>query len=160
MPDRLIPADNRDEAIQSFARLVRHFLPGRDLVVTVDEVKQERTGKQRAALFGVAYAALMEQMGLRGAREKDDLHEFLLGEYYGWREKPGLGTTRRFPVRTTTTDEAGNRDVISTRQQLAFYAWIQQRAAEYGYDVPDPDPEYFRKAEREAELERQARRAA
>lgn len=29
MPDRLIPATDRDEAIDSFARLLRHFLPGK-----------------------------------------------------------------------------------------------------------------------------------
>ena len=160
MVSRTLPAATRDEAFASFARLVQNFLPGRDLVVTVEEVKEDRSTKQRAALFGVAYASLMAQMGLRGAREKDDLHEFMLGEYFGWRERPGLGPPRKFPIRTTTTDENGKRDVISVRQQMDFYAFIQQRAAEGGYDVPDPDKEWFRKAEREAELEEQARRAA
>ena len=160
MVSRPIPATNREDAIASFARLVQHFLPGRELVVQVEEFVPERSAKQRASLFGVAYKSLMEQMGLSGAKEKDDLHTFMLGEFFGWREKQVLGQTLRFPVRTTTTDENGRRDVLTVRQQMAFYAWIQQRAAEYGYDVPDPDPEWSRRAEREAEIEEQARRAA
>lgn len=144
----------------SFDRLVEHFLPGRELVVSVEEFVPERTVKQRNTLFGVAYKSLMAQMGLAGEREKQDLHRHLCGEYWGWRHLGGLGTAFRYPLRTTTTNEAGQRDVISTREQLAFYAFIQRQAAQYGYDVPDPDPEWFRKAEREAELEEQARRAA
>ena len=156
MVGRLIPATDREQAIASFTRLVANFLPGKDLVVTVEEAKEERTGKQRAALYAAAYGALMEQMGLRGEKDKQGLHEMFCGEYWGWRD---VGMVRR-PVRTTTTDENGKRDVISVRQQMAFYSFIQQRAAEYGFDCPDPDPEYFRKAQREAELEEQARRAA
>jgi hypothetical protein len=62
---RLIPAHDRELAIASLSRLLGQYLPGRDLVVTVEEAKQERSAKQRRTLFGVAYAALMEQMGLR-----------------------------------------------------------------------------------------------
>lgn len=155
MPSRLIPAAKRDEWIASFARFVSHFMPGRELVVSVQEYVPERTAKQRNSLFGVAYKALMEQMGLRGERDKQELHNLFCGDYWGWRD---VGMVRR-PVRTTTTDEHGRRDVISIRQQMAFYAFIQQRAAEYGYDVPDPEKEWFRKAEREAELEQQAARS-
>lgn len=160
MPSRILPAATREEAFASFARLVRDFLPGRDLVASIEEAKEERSSKQRAALFGVAYASLMAQMGLHGAREKDDMHSMFCGDFFGWRERPCLGGVLRIPIRTTTTDENGKRDVISVRQQMAFYAFIQQRAAEFGYDVVDPDPEWFRKAEREEELDRQARRVA
>ena len=160
MITRTLPPDDRDECWNVLGRLVQHFLPGKELTVTVDERKIERTTQQRKALFAAAYKSLMEQMGLSGAREKDDLHEFMLGEYFGWREKQVLGQARRFPARTTTTDENGRRDVLTVRQQMAFYSWLQRRAAEFGFDVPDPDPEWYRRAEREAEIEEQARRAA
>lgn len=156
MPSRILPAATREEAFASFARLVQNFLPGRDLVASIEEAKEERTAQQRKALFAAAYGPLMEAMGLRGDRDKNELHEMFCGEYWGWRDH---GLVRR-PVRTTTTDEHGRRDVISIRQQMAFYAFIQQRAAEGGYDVPDPDKEWFRKAEREEELERQSQRIA
>ena len=150
MPDRIIPATDRAQAIESFARLVTHFLPGCDLVVTVEEAKQERSEKQRASMFGCAYKALMAQMGLRGERDKQELHEMFCGEFWGWRQ---AGMIRR-PVRTTTTDENGKRDVISVKDQLEFYAFIQQRSAEFGYDVPDPDPMWRQRAEIDAEIDR------
>ena len=157
---RLIPATDRDRSIELLANFVRHYLPGKDLSVDVEEFAEERTDKQRRTLFGVAYKSLMAQMGLAGEREKDQLHEMMCGEYFGWTWASALCARSRVPVRTTTRNERGERDVLSVRQQMAFYAWLQQRAAEYGYDVPDPDPEWFRKAEREAELEEQARRVA
>lgn len=160
MVDRVIPATDREDAIQSFARLVNNFLPGRELTVTIEEAKTERSDLQRRSLFGCAYKALMAQMGLSGESEKNDLHEFLCGEFWGWREKNIMGQIHRYPIRTTTRGEDGKRDVISVREQLDFYAWIQRRAAENGYDVPDPEKEWFRKAERDAELEEEAKRYA
>ena len=157
---RLIPATERDRAIELLANFVRNHLPGKELVVDVYEFAEERTGKQRRSLFGVAYKSLMDQMGLAGEREKDQLHEMMCGEYWGWTWSSTLGARARVPVRTTTRNELGERDVLSVRQQMAFYDWLQRRAAAYGYDIPDPEPEWFRKAEREAELEEQARRAA
>ncbi len=153
MVTRTITAGNREGDIESLGRLLAAFLPGRELTVTIEEAKAERSDLQRRSLFGCAYKALMAQMGLSGESEKNDLHEFLCGEFWGWREKNIMGQIHRYPIRTTTRGEDGKRDVISVREQLDLYAWIQRRAAENGYDVPDPDKEWFRKAERDAELE-------
>ena len=153
MVTRTITAGNREGDIESLGRLLEAFLPGRELTVTIEEAKAERSDLQRRSLFGCAYKALMAQMGLAGESEKNDLHEFMCGEFWGWREKNIMGQIHRYPIRTTTRGEDGKRDVISTRDQLDFYAWIQRRAAENGYDVPDPDKEWFRKAERDAEIE-------
>lgn len=105
--------------------------------VEISLVRKTRTPKQRRALFGVAYAAVMEQMGLRGSRDKENLHEFFCGEYWGW-TKDGLG--RPIPVRTTTRNAAGDDDEIDTERANDFYRFIQQRCAENGIEVPDPDP--------------------
>lgn len=160
MVTRTITAGNREGDIESLGRLLAAFLPGRELTVTIEEAKAERSDLQRRSLFGCAYKALMAQMGLSGESEKNDLHEFLCGEFWGWREKNIMGQIHRYPIRTTTRGEDGKRDVISVREQLDFYAWIQRRAAENGYDVPDPEKEWFRKAERDAELEEEAKRYA
>ena len=105
MVKRLIPASDRDRAIELLANFVRHYLPGKELVVDVDEFVEERTDRQRRTLFGVAYKELMAQMGLAGEREKDQLHEMMCGEYFGWRDAGAMGATARVPVRTTTRNE-------------------------------------------------------
>lgn len=113
--------------------------------VEVSEYHKPRSDKQRKALFGAAYKPLMEFMGLRGEHDKEDLHHFFCGEYWGWH--PVL---RNKPLRTTTRNEQGQRQEISTVEALDFYAFIQQRAAERGVMVPDPDPMWREKAQREA----------
>jgi hypothetical protein len=110
----------------------------RGFTLTIEPATKRRTKKQRGALFGVAYAAIMEATGLRGTRDKEDLHQFFCEEYFGYIEATSVSPRR--PKRTTTKNEAGEPDEISTVQALDMYAFIQQRAAENGIDVPDPDP--------------------
>lgn len=103
----------------------------------VERFVKKRSPKQRKALFAAAYAPIMEFMGLRGEDEKKELHRFFCCEFFG--EKiDQLG--RRLPVRTTTRNEQGEHDEISTEVAGDMYAFIQQKAAEQGIDVPDPDP--------------------
>ena len=105
--------------------------------VEIARYVKARTDKQRKAMFGAAYKALMEFSGLEGSREKEQLHRDMCGEFYGW-TNDALG--RRKPVRTTTTNERGERDEISIEEQLKFYAFLQRQGAEVGCYVPDPDP--------------------
>lgn len=107
--------------------------------IEVRQYHKTRTDKQRRSLFGVAYKAIMDATGLRGARDKDQLHENMCGEFFGWKAVPMLG---RVPVRTTTVNENGEKDEIDTNTALDMYEHIQRIAIEYGIDVPDPDPLY------------------
>jgi hypothetical protein len=110
---------------------------------TWQKFSKPRTTKQRKALFAAAYKPIMEFMGLRGEDEKNELHRFWCGEYFGWTEAGPLRD--RKPVRTTTKNEHGQRDEISVDAALDMYAFIQQRAAEQGIFVSDPDP-FWREA--------------
>lgn len=123
----------------------RLLAAGKRVRAEVGIYTKPRTDRQRKALFAAAYKPIMERMGLRGERDKDDLHAFWCGEYWGWH--PEL---RNKPLRTTTRNERGERDVISTAEALDFYEFVQQRAAERGIDVPDPDPFWREKARKEA----------
>lgn len=120
--------------------------------ISIEQYRKKRSDKQRKSLFGLAYKKIMDHMGLRGSRDKDDLHAFWCGEYWGWHP-----TLHNKPLRTTTTNERGERDVITTLAALELYEFIQQRAAEQGIDVPDPDPFWKEKAMAERDdLERAA----
>jgi len=113
--------------------------------VTIEKHVKEYTGKQRRSIFGAAYKALMEFSGLQGSDDKLELHRFFCGEFFGWRD----GALIRRPKRTTTKDEFGRHNPISIEQGLEFYAFLQRRGAEVGCYVPDPDPFWREKAERE-----------
>jgi hypothetical protein len=114
----------------------------------IDKHVKTRTAKQRRTLFGAAYGPIMDFMGLQGSDDKRDLHTFFCRDFFGER-MDSLG--RMVPIRTTTRNERGERDEISTIVALEIYAFIQRRAAEQGIDVPDPDPFWKEKAQQESE---------
>ena len=104
-------------------------------VVTVSPYVKKRSLDQNAATFGLAYKTIMEATGLEGDVERKQLHRDFCGDFFGWVDGP-MG--HRKPLRTTTTNEHGERDVIDTITMARMYDFIQRTAAGYGIDVPSP----------------------
>lgn len=103
---------------------------------TIKRYRREQTNDQLGARFGLAYAVMMEPMGLRGRRDKEWLHEFMCGEYWGWHP-----TIRNKPLRTTTTNERGEREVIDTAEAAKFWDFVVEWAArQIAVVIPDPNP--------------------
>lgn len=125
-----------EDATPKLARLARTLDRAKAWRVTAEEHKRRRSDSQNSALWGVAYKVLRDETG----NDPEDMHRYFCGEFYGWVEYEIFGQTRKKPRRTTTTDENGKRNVISTTDFMDFYAFIQQRAAEtVGVYVPDPN---------------------
>ena len=103
--------------------------------VTVGPYRKRRSLEQNSALWGVAYPAIREATG----NDAEDLHTMFCGEYFGWVESEVLGKKKMKPRRTTTRDENGKRNLISTADFMDFYSFVQQKAAEFGIYVPDPN---------------------
>ncbi len=116
--------------------------PSKSWRIEVKELRKERTDKQLGALFGLAYDRIMEATGLQGDSDKRQLHRDFCGDFFGWTDGP-LG--RQKPMRTTTTNEKGERDVIDAKTMAEMYDFIQRKASEFGIDVPDPNPLHFRR---------------
>lgn len=116
---------------------------GKTWLVTTGPYRKDRSLEQNAALHGLAYEVLTKHTGYT----KPELHDIFLCSYFGEVKYQDLsGKTKARPRRTTTTNERGDRDVISTADFMQFYSHIQQLAAEHwGCDVPDPDPLWFTK---------------
>jgi hypothetical protein len=124
----------RDAVAQRIVRYLSLLPADKEWKVTVDEYKKERSEPQNNSLFGVAYKAIREATG----NDKDTLHNYFCGEYFGW--VPVLDRPGTKPRRTTTTDEDGKRNVLTTTEFMDFYAFVQQKAAEVcGVYVPDPN---------------------
>lgn len=122
-----VPAEARQASAQRIAAFLESALPGKPLRVTVEIAKRKRSDPQNAALWGVAYATLKEATG----NDPKDLHDFFLGEHFGWEVVEIMGQKKRRPIRRSSK--------LSTVEFAEFYAFIQQRAAECGYYVPDPN---------------------
>lgn len=135
----LPPGDRRADEIGKVVAQLLRFEPGKPVNVKFGIARPERSPKQCRYLNGVAYKLLSEHAGY----EPDEIREYLLGQFFGWREKtlPG-GRTEQVPMRTTTTDEDGNRDVLEGKPFWDYVDWIQRVGARHGVFIPDPDPNY------------------
>lgn len=134
-----LPPKNRDREIERIVMLCNTFQSGKPVNVKFTIARPERTIPQVAYLHAVCYTMLSEHTGY----EKDEVEEYLLGSYFGWKEKklPG-GRVSSIPIRRTTTDEEGNRDVLEGRKFWDFVEWIQRVAARQGCIIPDPSKDY------------------
>ena len=135
----LNPDKDREQVKANIHAFIDRLPPTKAWEVTIEPYRKERSLRQLGALFGVAYKALSEQTGFT----KDELHTYFCGEYFGWQVVDFFGQKKKKPLRTTTTNERGEKDVINTEQQAEMYQFIQMRSAENGLFVPDPDPLHY-----------------
>lgn len=124
-----VPEKGRDAMVDRIACFLRKALPGKRIRVEVGEYRRRRSDDQNRALWGVAYKTLADATG----NDPDDLHEFFLGEFFGWDVIEVMGQKRRVPKRRSSK--------LTTTEFAEFYDFIQRRAAENGYYVPSPGEE-------------------
>lgn len=83
--------------------------------------------------WGCIVAPLAEHCGYTQA----EMHEELLGGYYGWESREFLGRTRQYPRRRTTKDEKGNPDTASAIDFIGLTQYGQEVAAKLNIILPD-----------------------
>jgi len=93
----------------------------------------KRSLEQNAYLWGVVYETILTS-GLKDQGWRaDDLHEWFLGECYGWKTLDGFGRKRMKPLK---------RSSGRTKMEFMDYiAFIQEKMAEQGVYIPDPNEE-------------------
>ena len=118
--------------------------------ITAEPVKSTRSNSQNAYLWAVPYKLISEATGY----EVEEVHEYFLGRFFGWKDKKVPKTPRNpegvesVPMRTTTTDEHGKRSVLSVDQFGEYVAYIQRfGAVKLGLVIPDPDPMHSERQE-------------
>ena len=108
------------------------------LSVECKPFKKTRTNEQNALLFGVVYPPIAEAMGY----VVEDVHEYMLGRHFGWVDRKVPKTPRNpdgfesVPFRTTTRDENGKRNVLTTTEFSKFLDTVDRIAAQAGVFVP------------------------
>ena len=135
MQTLVINPDNRERMIQRVHAFLS-ALPAGNWKISIAKHVKTRTDQQNAALFGVAYPPLCKHIGCT----PDELHEIMCMKAFGTKETTIAGIVRTSPMRTTTRNERGERDVIDVQRFSDFYSMVQQIGAECGVWVPDPDP--------------------
>ena len=130
---RIFPKNtSKENMIRSIVVLVRDIDESKAWQVTVEEFKKPRTNQQNAYLWGVVYPAILEAGGemLRGWLA-DDLHEYFLGEIYGWETLEGMGRKRLRPLKRTSR--------MTRSEFMEYLEQISQRCANMGIVIPEPN---------------------
>lgn len=126
----LIDPDKREKGADDVRAFIISCRPNKRLLVEVKEYQKRRSDEQNRALWGLAYRILRDETG----NDPEDLHTYFLGEFLGWEVIDVMGQKRRVPKRRSSG--------MSTVEFAEFFAFIQGRAAQAGYYIPDPDPSH------------------
>lgn len=106
---------------------IAQYVAAGGAIVTIRQRLSKRTNQQNRYLFGVCYPTILER--LQGW-DKDDIHEFCLGEWGGWEIVEGFGKRRQRPIRRSSK--------LSKLEFMDFVGHIQRTMAERGIYIPDP----------------------
>lgn len=143
MPSFILGTVNREKALQLAHTVLSSLDDSTAWRVVIEPVQVDRTLQQNRYLNGVAYRMIGELTGY----ERDEIHEYFLGLFFGWRQKkvPRKPSNPRgvesIPIRTTTVNELGKRQLLSTEEFWKYVEFLQRFAAERLHIViPDPDP--------------------
>ena len=136
---QLPPMLSREDAIARISRSLAALPMDSGWRIEVHEVKHKRTHAQNNYLWGGIYPAILKAGGETLAGWTDeDLHEYLLGECFGWERLDGFGRKRLRPKRRSSA--------LSKTEFMGFVDFIHRTMAKHGIVVPDPDPSYWERA--------------
>lgn len=125
---------NAAELARWLAFVASQSLP---LDVSCKPWKRMRSNEQNNLLFGVVYPPIAEAMGY----SVEDIHEYMLGRHFGWADHKVPKTPRNpeglesRPFRTTTKDEHGKRNVLSSAEFSKFLDTVERVASQAGVYV-------------------------
>jgi hypothetical protein len=103
--------------------------------VEVKQYRRPRTCAANAYHFGVVLPTIVRELG----HTQDDWHEMFCGEFFGWRHVEIGARQISRPIRTTTTDETGRRDVLDTSRFWTFVEFAIRQAGAAGVYIPGPN---------------------
>lgn len=126
----IIPVSSgRGEMLQRVGKVLTN-LPMARYKVEITEAKAVRSNNQNRYLWGVVYPTIL-QAGKLDGWEAADVHEYLLGEWAGWEVVEAFGRKRQRPIRRSSK--------LTKLEFVDFVRFIQNRMAEHGIYVPDPN---------------------
>lgn len=153
MPDFILPKGGRSRAMTLAVEILSSLDELVSWKVTVEPLKNARSASQNAYLWAVPNKMISDKTGY----EVEEVHEYLCGAFWGWKDKKVPKTPRNpsgldsVPVRTTTTNANGKRSVLTPMEFSDYVDFVQRFAAQkLQIIVPDPDPMYMLHRERAA----------
>jgi hypothetical protein len=102
--------------------------------IEIHEHRATRSDKQNATLWWV-YGQIIKSGGeTLGGWTAEDLHDYCLGEKFGWETHAALGKKKLKPVRRSSR--------LSRSEFAEFMDWIYSHFEEKGFVLARPDPDH------------------
>jgi hypothetical protein len=138
-PRYVVPVEGdpiRDNVLANLRKEIDRLPPGTAWAVEIKRDRKPRTTASNAYLWGVCYPHVVRALGFNA----EAWHEEMCIRFFGKIEsrRPDGGIDVR-PLRTTTTDERGNRDVLTGQPFWQFVEFLRRQASEGGVYVPEPN---------------------
>lgn len=132
----LLPRNDTPEERDTRLWRVRIALAGLSLDkghrIEITESSAKRSDAQNNYLWGIVYPAVVAHGAPFDAFEAKELHEFFLGEHYGWRTLSAFGHQQTVPMRRSSR--------LTKTEFGEHVAFIQRQMAPLGCVIPDPEP--------------------
>lgn len=129
---RIFPKGTTPQQFTAAAALMLQGLSSdRAWCVEVSEWKKPRTNQQNSFLWGVCYPAILKGGGEALAGwTREDIHEYMLGECFGWETLEGFGRKRLRPLKRSST--------LNKQEFTEFLMFIEAKCADMGIVIPQP----------------------
>jgi hypothetical protein len=121
-----LPCLRSDLSTERVQKVIAALSKEKAWTIEIDEYKPKRSDSQNRYLWGVCYAELMKVLP---GWQAEDIHEYMLGEHFGWETIEGMGRKRLRPLRRSSA--------LNKQEFSDFVAFIQRKAAEHGCYIPD-----------------------
>jgi hypothetical protein len=127
-------AADRTDMLGRIVRFAHQLAADKRWRVTIEPAKKTRSTSQNAYLWGVVYPTILTALASDLAGwTNEEVHEFFLGEHFGWERVTGFGKTKQRPIRRSSK--------LTTLEFMDYVGFIQRFMAERGVYVPDPNEE-------------------
>ena len=127
----LTVGQDRERQQQALVSYITDLPRNKAFIVEVKPHKCQRSIAQNRYLFGVVYRKIRNACPDQ-AFTSEALHEYWLGECFGWDVCDVLGYVRKVPAKRSSK--------LSTEEFSDFCAFIQRRCVEtMGLYIPDPN---------------------
>jgi len=128
---QLTVGPSRDRQKSALSQYLAALPELKSYTVEVKQYRRNRSSEQNRYLWGVVYRRIIDAMP--GTKiDPDHLHEYWLGECFGWDVCDVIGWAKKVPMKRSSK--------LSTVEFIEFYEFIQRRCIEtMGLYVPSPN---------------------
>lgn len=121
-------ACDRSRLIERIVGFLRGLPVDQPWQVQISRWKKPRSDQQNRYLWGAVYPAFLRVLP---GWDAEDVHEYLLGECFGWETIEGMGRKRLKPLKRSSK--------LSTTEFADYTDFCARKGAEHGIYVPPPE---------------------